>query len=109
VSKRGKTEARCRVSGRQETAGRCPPDATANAREELISKELATKQAAYIFVSFRQRLLHASCPWQAHPEHQRAKAILTEMAHELLKELKDFPQRVTDPKWLETLEKDEGK
>lgn len=33
---------------------------------------------------------------------------LTEMMHDLLRELHDMPQKVTDPAWLQTLDDEEN-
>jgi hypothetical protein len=76
----------------------------AKARKELILKELVEKQAAYLLVGFRQRLL--SVP---HAYSRRLLGIsdahemglkLREMALALLEELQDLPQKIVDPNWL---------
>jgi hypothetical protein len=85
----------------------------AKARGELILKTLVERQAAYLLVSVRQRILavpdnlcrrilNLSDPAQA-------RRILKEAMLSLLSELKDLPQAVTDSDWLRTLEADEGK
>ena len=76
----------------------------AKARNELILKELVEKQAAYLLVCFRQKLL--SVP---HAYSRRLLGIsdahemglkLREMALALLEELQDLPQKIADPNWL---------
>ena len=41
-------------------------------------------------------------------EVREAREILREMVTGALNELKDLPSKVTDPNWMETLEKDEA-
>jgi hypothetical protein len=83
----------------------------AKARGELLLKTLAAKQAAYLQAAMRQtimavpliyarRILNLSDAAQAH-------RILKELSISLLNELRDLPQKVTDPNWLRTLEDDE--
>jgi hypothetical protein len=84
----------------------------AKAREELILKSLVEKQAAYLLVSLRQRMLAVPdnlCRRIVNiPDPAQARRILKEAMLSLLSELRDLPQAVTDPNWLETLEADEG-
>jgi hypothetical protein len=81
-------------------------------RGQLIDKDLAHKQAQYLLINMRQKMLTApdacgkvlnlSDPYQA-------KAILKEMMVATLHEIRNLPQAVSDQNWLETLEADEGK
>jgi hypothetical protein len=83
----------------------------AKARGELITKDLVEKQAAYLLVALRQKILSL-------PTYSRQLLNISdqrEMAHELkeialsvLNEIKDLPERVTDPNWLERLENGDG-
>ena len=82
----------------------------AKSRNELVEKELVLKQAAYLLVALRQRILavpsaHArelAAIADVHRMSQRLRAIMLN----LLSELQHLPERVTDPHWLESLEKD---
>jgi hypothetical protein len=79
---------------------------------ELILKSLVEKQAAYLLVSLRQRMLAVPdnpCRRIVNiPDPAQARRILKEAMLSLLSELRDLPQAVTDPNWPETLEADEG-
>jgi L-lysine 2,3-aminomutase len=52
--------------------------------------------------TYARRILNLSDPAQAHK-------ILKQLSISLLNELRNVPQKVVDPNWLRTLEKDEGK
>jgi hypothetical protein len=72
---------------------------------KLISRELVTRQAQYIFICLRQAILNFPTRYARHvvgiaDEHQ-AKQILTKAAHEFLVEMASFPSRITDPEWAE--------
>ena len=83
----------------------------AKAREELIPKSLVTKQAAYLLVSLRQKMLLAPNAYCRRilnlADPAQAKRILEEMMISMLNELKDLPVKVVDPNWLESLENKE--
>ena len=87
--------------------------AEAQAKEkagELISRELVSRQAQYIFICLRQAILNFPTRYARHvvgiaDEHQ-AKAVLTKAAHEFLTELASFPEKAINPNWLESLEAD---
>src|SRR5260370_33316994 len=79
----------------------------AKAREEVIDKDLVVKAATFLFVALRQKML--STPLAYHRKilackdpHSMIQG-LTEMMHDLLRELHDMPRKVTDPNWIETL------
>jgi hypothetical protein len=78
---------------------------------ELISRELVTRQAQYIFICLRQAILNFPSLYARRvvgiaDEHQ-AKAVLTRAAHEFLTELSDFPNKAIDPTWLQSVDDDD--
>ena len=80
-------------------------------RGQLISKDLVVRQASFLMVSLRQRLLNL--PVHAHKlvglDANGMRKALREIAISTLNELKDLPLAVSDSNWLRTLEADEGK
>ena len=85
----------------------------AKARNELIPKAVVQRQASYLLVALRQKIL--SVP-QTHArrilnlsDHRKAQEVLRAIMISLLGELQDLPEKVTDPDWLKELEADEGK
>jgi hypothetical protein len=87
--------------------------AEAQAKEkagELISRELVTRQAQYIFICLRQAILNFPTLYARRvvgiADERQAKAVLTKAAHEFLTELADFPEKCISPDWLQTLEGD---
>ena len=89
---------------------RCHREAMAIAerRGELITKRLVQQQAAYLMITFRQRMMSLGTGWARRfvglQDVHEAKKLLDEMARETLTELADLPQKVTDPNWLEAVE-----
>ena len=85
----------------------------AAARGELIAKDLLEKQAAFLLVALRQKILNLLTTYARRmvglADASAAKKMLQEMAISLLNELKDLPSKVTNPHWLRELEADEGK
>ena len=81
----------------------------AKERGELISKELVSRQAAFIFTSLRQSVLNFPSTYARQmvglTDPRQAKDVLTKAA-QFLNELAGFPERVTDPNWILTLEGD---
>ena len=82
----------------------------AKERGELISKELVSRQAAFIFTSLRQSVLNFPSKY-AHrilnlTDARQAQDVLARAAHEFLEELASFPEKCVNPGWLETLEGD---
>jgi hypothetical protein len=79
----------------------------AERRGELIEKRLVERQAAFLLLSLRQRIL--AVPDQICrrilnlSDPAQARSILREAMISLLSELKDLPQAVTDPNWLKKL------
>jgi phage terminase Nu1 subunit (DNA packaging protein) len=83
----------------------------AKAREEVIEVELVKRQAAFLFVAMRQKLLAMPVSIARKLLHQSdikpVVNLLTEAVHRALRELKEFPKLVIDPNW--TGEEDEDK
>jgi hypothetical protein len=79
----------------------------AKAREELIIKTLVEKQAAYLLVSLRQRILSLPSTYARRfvglADAKQASSLLREMALAILNDIKDLPEQVTDPNWLDEL------
>jgi hypothetical protein len=82
----------------------------AKARGELIAKDLVEKQAAYLLIAMRQRILGIPQTYSRRllniSDQKEMAAKLKEMALSVLNEIKDLPSRVSDPNWLQTLEGD---
>jgi hypothetical protein len=82
----------------------------AKARGELITKQLVERQAAYLLVALRQRIMSMPSTYARRmvnlPDTKAAAAVLKEIAISVLDEIKDLPSRVSDPNWLQTLEGD---
>jgi hypothetical protein len=85
----------------------------AKAREELIEKRLVEKQAAYLLVSLRQRILALPNTYARRflglADAKQSAALLRELALGLLNEIRSLPEKVVDPNWLRTLEEEEAK
>ena len=77
-------------------------------RWQLISKDLAVKQASFLMIALRQRLLNLSS--HTHKlvglDADAMRKALREIAISTLNELKDLPSAVSDPDWLAKVEKD---
>ena len=82
-------------------------------RGQLISKELVTRQATFLFIAMRQKILNLPTTYARRltglDDIQEVRKILEGAAHSILNEIKDLPSAVSDPNWLKTLERDEGK
>jgi hypothetical protein len=80
-------------------------------RGQLISKDLAVKQASFLMIALRQRLLNLSS--HTHKlvglDAKAMRKALREIAISTLKEIKNLPSAVTDQNWLNKLEAEEGK
>jgi hypothetical protein len=87
----------------------------ARARNELITKDLVEKQAAYLFIAMRQKILNLPQTYSRRLvglNEREISEVLKGAAHSILNEIKDLPSKVTDPHWLESLEEkdaDSGK
>ena len=79
-------------------------------RGQLIFKDLAVKQASFLMISLRQRLLNL--PSHAHKlvglDADQMRKALREIAVSTLNEIKDLPKTI-EPGWLEALDADDGK
>jgi hypothetical protein len=77
----------------------------AKARDEVILKPLVEAQATFVAVTLRQMILafplKAARKMVGLPDEKAAKRILDKVAHDLCKELAHFPEKITDPGWLE--------
>jgi len=84
----------------------------AKARGELITKELVLKQAAYLLIAMRQRIMSMPSTYARRmvnlPDTKAAAAVLKEIAVSVLNEVRDLPENVSDPNWLEKLENGDG-
>jgi hypothetical protein len=84
----------------------------AKARGELITKDLVEKQAAYLLIAMRQRILSIPSTYARRlvgiTDQKQMAHELKAMALSVLNEPKDLPSRVTDPNWLEKLENGDG-
>jgi hypothetical protein len=80
----------------------------AKAREDLVDKDLILKQATFLYVAMRQKMLSAPLAYYRRFLHltdpHQVIDRLTAMQHELLRELKDMPKKITDPNWMESLD-----
>lgn len=83
----------------------------AKARDDVIEKRLVEKQAAYLLVSLRQKILSLPQGYARKilglTDVNQASRLLKEMSLSVLNEIKDLPQKVVDPRWLEDLEEDQ--
>jgi hypothetical protein len=77
----------------------------ARARDEVILKPLVEAQATFVATVLRQMILafplKAARKMVGLSDEKTAKRVLDEIAHDLCKELANFPQKITDPGWLE--------
>ncbi len=80
----------------------------AKARVELILRTLVEKQAAYLLVSLRQKILGVPdqlCRRIVNlSDPAQARRILRKSMLSLLNELQDLPSQIADPNWLQTIE-----
>jgi hypothetical protein len=82
--------------------------AAAERRGELIEKRLVEKQAAYLLVALRQKILNLPQTYARRmvglKDAAQASKMLREMAISVLNEIKDLPSKVVDRNWLEKVE-----
>ena len=80
----------------------------AKARGAVIPKTLVERQASYLLVSLRQRILAVPdnlCRKLVNiPDPAKTRAMLRESMLALLGELADLPAKVVDPNWLQKIE-----
>jgi hypothetical protein len=83
----------------------------AKARGELIMKELVERQAAYLLIPMRQRILALPQTYARRltgiDDAKVMSEKLCEIALSLLNELQHLPEKVTGPNWLDRLEEEE--
>ena len=118
LAKKQKVDAGLAIARTELAKIRCHREAMAIAerRGELITKKLVEQQAAYLMITFRQKMLGLGASWCRRfvglKDAHEAKVLIDEMARETLTELAKLPEKVTDPNWLETVEgngKDDAK
>jgi hypothetical protein len=85
--------------------------AAAERRGELIEKRLVEKQAAYLLVALRQKILNLPQTYARRvvglKDAAQASNMLREMAISVLNEIKDLPSKVVDRNWLEKVEEND--
>jgi phage terminase Nu1 subunit (DNA packaging protein) len=85
--------------------------ALAKERGELVSKALVTKQAAFLLISLRQRVLavpdRLARRFVNIADAKEARTILREEMIQLLQELAGLPSQITNPNWLDELADEE--
>jgi hypothetical protein len=83
----------------------------AERRGELIERRLVERQAAFLLLSLRQRVLavpdRLARQLVGITDVKKAKAILKEAMLALLTELADLPSKVTNPRWLDEVAAEE--
>jgi len=71
-------------------------------REQLIEKSLVNRQAAFLFVAMRQKVLSVPRTLARRCANRSAAELLpllTDAMHEVLREIKDLPKVGIDPNW----------
>jgi len=75
----------------------------AKAREEVVETDLVIRQASFMFVACRQKLLSIPTSIARKLLHQteikKVVDILTQEIHKALREMADFHHKVVDPDW----------
>jgi hypothetical protein len=83
----------------------------AQERGQLIEKRLVERQAAYLLLSLRQRVLavpdRVARQLVGIAEVNKVRAILRDAMLALLTELADLPSKVTNPRWLDEVAAEE--
>jgi hypothetical protein len=83
----------------------------AQRRGELIEKSLVTKQAAFLLLSLRQRILAVPDRLARQlvniADVNNVRTILKQAMLALLTELADLPSKVTNPRWLDEVAAEE--
>jgi hypothetical protein len=84
----------------------------AKPRGELILRDLVERQAAYLLIAMRQRMLGVPQAYAGRlvglaDAHEGAQ-VLRQAMIECLDELKDLPARVTDASWLERVAEEQA-
>jgi hypothetical protein len=80
---------------------------------QLIEKRLVERQAAFLLVAMKQKILNQGPTYARRltglHDIRAVRKILDQAAISVLNELKDLPSKVTDPNWLDEVEADESK
>ena len=83
----------------------------AERRGQLIEKRLVERQAAFLLLSLRQRILAVPDRLARQlvniPDVNKARTILKDAMLALLTELADLPSKVTNPRWLDEVAAEE--
>ena len=83
----------------------------AEIRGQLIEKRLVERQAAFLLLSLRQRVLavpdRLARQFVNIPDVNKARTILRDAMLALLTELADLPSKVTNPRWLDEVATEE--
>ncbi|HXB10678.1 MAG TPA: hypothetical protein VNZ45_01725 [Bacteroidia bacterium] len=83
----------------------------ARVRDALIERALVEKQLAYFVIAIRQKVLAIPNGYARQLLHKEdikeVHSILKKMAFQMLLELKDLPNKVTNDNWLEELAEEE--
>jgi hypothetical protein len=82
----------------------------AKERNQLVEKELVGAQAAYLLASMRAKFLVLPTSYAracAHKPVDEIVQILREAVTKALEELAGFPERIVDPNWLRSLDKEQ--
>lgn len=84
----------------------------ARIRGELIEKDHAIKQAQFLMIALRQRLLSIPVSYARQLLHKseirEVHSILQKAIHEALNDCKDLPVKVVDPDWMEKLDEEDS-
>lgn len=80
----------------------------ARIRGDVIEKKLAVKQLSYMLIAMRQQITSIPTSYARRFLHKEdikeVYKILEEMTHRILNEIKDLPQKVVDPNWMDNME-----
>jgi phage terminase Nu1 subunit (DNA packaging protein) len=80
----------------------------AKAREELIEKSVAQRQAAFLYTAMRQKFLAIPTTYARRLLHKsditEVVGILKEGIYKALEEVSELPRRIIDPEYQKTLE-----
>ena len=83
----------------------------AKARGELIQKELVVKQASFLLIAMRQKILNLPHTYASRlsgcKDIGEVRKILQGAAISILNEIRELPQKAVNPDWLKELEEDE--
>ena len=84
--------------------------AAAVRRGQLIEQSLVTAQAQFLFIAMRQKILNLPQTYSRRLvglNDREIAQVLQEAAHSILHEIRDLPNKVTDPRWLDEVAAEE--